>query len=374
MASGRAGHLVRAIVGIALTAASAPAARPQAFPIKCPVCNHSLWGRQVVWFPDANLGRDRDFLTHAIGPQPFLLACWTCPRCLYTGFPGDFVEDIGRLLASDGSEPQEPPPPTEPAPRSIPHLNGRNPLVPRARIDRTARYADGAPALIRYDLLIQVLRLDPATPPGRLAYAHICAAQTQRFDWHSPFLADRHRCASLLQRVKSLPETLGYERDVATARCLEELAADAGSGLDAHNRAFALAKAAQLYKMRGEDPDAVRVVALARRARSLEPGLEDALKDIEVRVEREREYSLGAVSYLERVLAAGRGFDDVRCIPRSRSDPEAKAFCAYLIGVIQRRAGEQQRALERLEPLLGTKNLPAGLDTWIEDEIRKAKR
>jgi len=374
MASGRIGQLVRVIVGIALTAASAPAARPELFPIKCPVCSHSFVGRQVVLFPDANLGRDRDFLTHAIGPEPFLLACWTCPKCLYTGFPGDFADDDELSPPAIGNKPQEPPPPTQQTSRSIARLQERDSLVPRGWVDPTAVFADRAPALVRYDLLIQVLRLDPATPPGRIAYAYLCAAQTQRFDWRLPFLADRHRCASLLDRVKSLPETLGYERDIATARGLAALATDAGSGLDANNRAFALAKAAQLYKMRGEDPDAVRLVALARQVRSLEHGLEDALRDIEVRVAREKEYSLGAVPYLERMLAKGRGVDDVRCIPRSRSDAEAKAFCAYLIGVIQRKAGERQRALERLEPLLCTRNLPVGLDAWIEDEIRKAKR
>jgi uncharacterized protein (DUF2225 family) len=66
--------------------------------VTCPVCGNEF--RAERWFSTNNFGgHDRDFLEHAAGGQVFIICCWTCPRCCYTGSPVGFRAWINDEIA-----------------------------------------------------------------------------------------------------------------------------------------------------------------------------------------------------------------------------------------------------------------------------------
>lgn len=309
--------------------------------VTCPVCDHGFLADD--WASTNNVGGyDRDFLKHAAGGQVFIISCWTCPKCCYTGFPSGFK--------------------AEKAPKElIERLKKENPLRPAEPIDPKLADSRKIPAWVRYDLLIQVLKLQPDVKPGRLAFAHLRTAQTQRFRWTSLERFET-RWDALWEKVRpAVSKDLdGYGREIASAREYEKLARDASSGIAEKDRPLATVLAAMRYKSRGEDPDAERVLA-SLAGTKLEPGLQEAVDDIKARVAREKVYLKGAVPYLEAQAA------------EKDRDQEEVTNIRYLLGVIHRKLGEQEKALALLEPLLKADGVPESFRAWIRDEIAKTK-
>jgi len=309
--------------------------------VTCPVCANEFLADE--WASTNNVGGyDRDFLKHAAGGQVFIISCWTCPQCRYTGFPSGFKADK--------------------APKQlIERLKKENPLRPAEPIDPKLEHSRKIPAWVRYDLLIQVLKLQREVEPGRLAFVHLRTAQTQRFGWTSLERFETRREVLWKKVWASIPkDTRGYDREIACARQYEKLAQDATSDLADENRPLAVVLAAVQYKSRGEDPDAARAIS-SLTGKKLEPGLQEVVEDINARIAREKVYLKRAVPYLE-AQAAEKGRDE-----------KEVTNLRYLLGVIHRKLGENEKALGLLEPLLEIDGIPEGLRAWVQDEIAKTK-
>ena len=103
--------------------------------VECPVCANKF--RALGWASTNSVGgQDRDFLRHAAGGQVFLITCWTCPKCRYTGYSGDFSGD---------EMPQA----------LIQRLKKDNPLKATEPIDPKLQDSWEIPAWVRFDLLVQ---------------------------------------------------------------------------------------------------------------------------------------------------------------------------------------------------------------------------
>ncbi len=306
--------------------------------VTCPVCDNKFLAEE--WNSTNSVGGyDRDFLEHAAGGQVFIISCWTCPKCRYTGFPRGFKAD---------KAPKE----------LIERLKKENPLRPAEPIDPKLEHSGKIPAWVRYDLLIQVMKLQPDVKPAGLAFVHLRTAQTQRFEWSSLEPFEKRRVGLWNKAKADIPkDTPGYDFEIACARQFEKLARDASSGIADEDRPLAVVLAAVLYKSRGEDPDAQRVVS-SLAGKQLQPGLQEVVDDIKARIAREKVYLKRAVPYFEAQAAEkGKGVTNIR----------------YLLGVIYRKLGEKEKALGLLEPLLKIDSVPKRFRAWIQDEIKKTK-
>ncbi len=328
----------RASLALLFLAAPLAATTEEPVEVACPLCANAF--RAMEWGSTNSLGgQDRDFLTHAAGGQVFLNACWTCPACRYTGLSQDFE--------------------SEQAPKELLEaLRKENSLRPAAPIDPKLKEAWKIPAWVRYDLWIQALRLRSDTPRGLLAFAHLRVAQTQRFDWiATEGVRDFEKRGGALwdamkERLKEIDD--GYEREITFARGLE--------GIEGAEREFALLLAAVIYKTRGEDPDAARLVAVLREHKQLEEGVAAALREIEERIARAREYTLLALPLFLEELGSEAG------------DREKALWLRYRVGELLRIVGEKEKALAQLEPLLKEEEPPDGFRAWVEEAIAKTGR
>jgi hypothetical protein len=287
-------------------------------------------------------GQDRDFLEHAAGGQVFLMSCWTCPKCAYTGYPSAFdPEELDQDIVAK--------------------LKEKNPLKPARPIDPETKHTGEIPAWVRWDLRTQVFAVDPDATPARRAFAFLRTAQTQRFGWDvlGQVPDGETRADALWNRVKpGLPEGNARDRYVAAAAAYEKLAADAASGLAAADRPLARVLAAQLYKMRGEDGDAARVLDGLKEVK-LTPALQAVVKDIRTRIAREKEYLGRAIPHLEAHVKT--------------LEPAKAVNYHYLLGICLRKVGEKEKALAHLEPLLENEKIDPGFREWIADETAKTK-
>jgi len=338
------------LVCAGLLCAAAQATSTREVTVTCPVCDTGFKARE--WQSTNSFGGvDHDFLEHAAGGQVFIIACWTCPRCCYTGFQDDF-------------DPEK-------APKElIAKLKEEKRLSPAEPIDPGTESSDMIPAWIRYDLYVQELKLAPDATPGHLSRACLRTAHTQRFGWEG-FVGDEfgERLSALIKaKWEALPEEKRdkhsnnrYDIDMSIGRALETEAGDPKSGLDAASRLDAVVAAAFLYKSRGEDQDAVRVLA-PLAVEDLPADLKTLVTEIRIRIERERKYQQMAIPFLEKELAA--------------EEPESgeASGLRYLLGVLYRRTGDTEKAIAKLEPLLADDAIPEGFKEWIRDEIAKAKR
>ena len=285
----------RALVPLALACAAFPAhaTSTEEVTVKCPVCDNDFKAERCNSTNGLG-GQDRDFREHAAGGEAWIICCWTCPRCCYTGFREDF-------------DPAK-------APKAlIEKLKKENPLKPAEPIDPKSGDSRKVTPWVRYDLRIQVLKLDPDTTAEDLANTCLRTAQTQRFDWGALEVADFGKRLDPLFRAKwqALPEEKRdkygnnrYDIDLTIARALEAEAADPKSALDAAGRLDARIGAAFLYKTRGEDAEAQRALATLAGV-ELPPELRRLVEEIRTRIERERKYQLLAIPYFEKHLAEG---------------------------------------------------------------------
>lgn len=85
----------RLLASLALASAALPAlaTSTEEVTVKCPVCVNAFKAENCRSTNSVG-GQDRDFCKHAAGGQVFIICCWTCPRCFYTGFPDSF--DAGK--------------------------------------------------------------------------------------------------------------------------------------------------------------------------------------------------------------------------------------------------------------------------------------
>lgn len=340
------GNPARTGLLLALLALPAVATTSEDVDVTCPVCTNAF--QAETWNSTNNVGgQDRDFCRHAAGGQVFIMICWTCPRCYFTGAPAAF----------DAEKNAESKPLFE-------RLRKTKPLKPAVKIDPATKHSGRIPAWVRYDLLRQVAELDDTTKP--LALASIClrTAQTQRFEWASLEDADGWDAAfkRLEERIElpSREEASPYDRDVRCAFLFERLAADQDAKLPAEDRVWARVLGAVYYKRRGEDRDALRLVESFRADKGLDAKLRAILDDVEKRIEIESKYRARAIPHFEKGLA---GLD---------ADSEDAACIRYLIGVLQRGSGEAKKAVESLKAARAMKGMPEPMKAWVDDEIAKA--
>ncbi|MFI5403591.1 MAG: DUF2225 domain-containing protein [Planctomycetota bacterium] len=341
----------RFLVPLALACAALPvlATSTEEVTVKCPVCDNEFKAERCNSSNNMG-GQDRDFCEHAAGGEAWIISCWTCPRCCYTGFPKDFDPEKAPKVMVEG-------------------LKKENPLKPAEPIDPKLGYSRKIPPWVRYDLLIQRVKLDAGTTSERFANLCLRTAQTQRFDWDALEAGDfgDRMNARFKEKLQAMPEETRekyhhdrYDIDMTIARALEAEAADAKAGLDAAGRIDARVGAAVLYKMRGEDADAERVLA-ALAGVELNPELKAVVEDIRVRIERERKYRQLAIPYFEKHIVEGK------------PDAHQAVSVQYLLGVLYRRTGDPKKAVASLEPLLTKEGIPEDFLTWIKDELAKAK-
>lgn len=333
-----------AIVGL-LLAGSAGATSGEYVEVTCPVCGHGFEGWQA--HSTNNLGgQDRDFLEHAAGGQVFLMACWTCPRCLWTGFEDGFEAGaVEETLAA--------------------RIRAERPLEPRAPVDASVRRTTDIPALVRWDLYVQRLALEDA-PVGERAWACLRAAQTQRFDhvWPEALAKARSELWDAEWRTLPLEERRGnrYDAVVRMAEALVTEARDQDAELDDAARALRLLVAAHAWKGRGEDPDATRVLDLLA---ATVPERSEAVREVEAEIRRriavEREYGGRAMAHLEAQVA-----DEA-------TEAEERLALRYLLGELERKQGRHEEARRRLEALLAEEDLPDWVREWGGDALRRAK-
>jgi len=315
--------------------------------VTCPGCSHEF--KAEAWMSTNNIGgQDRDFCRHAAGGQVFLMICWTCPGCWFTGYPDAFEGE------QDGERKE-----------LFTKLRKDNPLKPAAKIDPKPEHCGRIPGWIRYDLLRQVAELDDSAEPLHLATVCLRAAQSQRFRWSSlDEVSGLDGARQRLEKRVKLPAPDGpsdYDRIMRCAYQFENIAADEDAKLPAKDRVRARVLAAVLYKQRGEDRDAMRIVEFFRKDEDLDAGLRTVLKDVEARVAVETRFRALAIPHFEKGLA---GLD---------AESESAACIRYLLGVLERLRGDADKAVAHLEAARGMKGLPEPMKEWVDDEIAKAK-
>ncbi len=324
-------------------AAGAFAEESRTVTVSCPVCANRFqaqkWTR-AHWLA----GTDRDLCRHGDDRQFFLLDCWTCPRCLYSGHSAAFGPD-----------------PDAPTRAVIRALKKQNPLVAPVSIDRKAQHTGRVPAWVRFDLYLQVLRL--RSDRAELDFYGVCmaAAQTQRFEWTLGLSQVEAWLAKRIPLPAPKRDTNISEYHVRRANLLETWAADKQTTATANMRNHANALAAVFYKRHGEDRDALRVVGLLEQRDDLGKELRALLKNLRARIDIEMKYRARALVHLQEMLV-------------KRKPPPAQAAPAhYLVGVLQRQLGKRDEALRALKAARNNDALPENLRAWAADEIVKAK-
>lgn len=312
--------------------------------VTCPVCARAF---KAAEFMSTNSfgGQDRDFLGHARGEQVFLFACWTCPKCLYSGYGDDFKA---------GAVPDA----------VLKTLREDRPLKSPVAIAADLENTEDIPAWVRYDLAIQTAKVR-GEKPLVLAWLTLRAGQTQRFGD-----AGLARIGDLATRAKALvaklppspPERDDYLQATWRARRLFELAASADAGLSDPDRELARVLAAYDYARRGELPDVRRVLAVLRpEGKALEGPVALVVAELAERVDREAHYLALAAASFESALTLDLVKADERVNHR------------YLVGELHRRVGDPAKALAWLEPLAAEAGLDAWIATWVTEAIARAK-
>ncbi len=311
--------------------------------VTCPVCENKFQGYELH-STNTFGGQDRDLCGHAAGDQPFLLACWTCPQCAYTGHEEDFD-------------------PEGPSKELIARLKVKNPLVAAQKIDPKAKRIDAIPAWIRWDLDSQVDVLKKASAETR-AWGRLRTAQTQRFQLARPKTLADPLHALWSAYFKRLPKELrrkSYDRTIAIAKALENDADNAKLPLTAPERVHRWLAAARRFLSRGESPAAARVIGKLRSAnKELAPHVSTLVEDVETRIARERVYIAHAVPLFESLTK------------EADRPVEEKVAIRYLVGELRRKLGQPKEALRWLEPLLEA-GTPDWLRTYASDAIQKTK-
>jgi uncharacterized protein (DUF2225 family) len=314
---------------LAVLAAAAFATTWGEVDVDCPVCAKKFKARE--WHSTNSIGGvDRDFCKHAAGGNVFLFACWTCPRCKYTGFQSDFQGDKVPL-------------------KLIERLKKENPLKAPVEIDAALKDTEDIPAWVRYDLRYQVLELREGTEPGQLAWVRLRTAHTQRFDWRDTFPKRILQLADELHKKhrEDLPKNW-YDATLQLARRLEK---------GEHGRDGRLLAAA-FFLSRGESPDAARVLRGLRAEKELPEELAKVVRDFEERIARARKYYGLAIPLYLKVIAAGS---------------ENATALRYLVGELYRKVGAKEKAVETLQSLLEDEKFPEDWRDWVEEALTKAK-
>ena len=314
-------------------------------PVTCPVCANTFEGWECH-STNSFGGSDRDFCGQAAGDQVFLLTCWTCPKCAYTGMQPDFdPEEMSEAL--------------------VKKLKARNPLVPAVSLDAKAKRTDEIPAWVRWDLRAQVLAVSEEADDEDRAWASLRTAHTQRFGIERPKALDariKGLWKTCVDRAPKESREGAYQETVGVAHALEFDALDPKLPLTPSERRVRLLYAAECFLRRGESPDAARVLADLRRK---EPKLPEVAltmaAHLEERIARERTYCLRALPLFEELTK-----DEER-------DETEQLSLRYLVGELYRKCGQHKTALAWLEPLLEKKG-PAGLLTWVKEAVEKTKK
>jgi len=101
--------------------------------VTCPICGREIEAEELV--STNNLGgQDTDFLMRAGGQNPIMIIAITCPKCLYSGYLGDFREPVSEEFKAKFTAAK---------------------LRPLDSIDKP---------WVRHDLIAQVMKLKDATP------------------------------------------------------------------------------------------------------------------------------------------------------------------------------------------------------------------
>lgn len=341
----RATRLLAVVVLAWLACATrrAAASRGEPVDVRCPVCAQPFEGWR--WLSSNDFGGiDRDLCEHAAGDPPLLRDAWTCPRCAYSGLPGDWDS-------------------TSVPPALAERILRERPLRPALPIAADTRRTIDIPAWVRWDLVRQTNELRGDVPARARAATCLSLAWTQRFEIPVP-PAESEAVGDVIgayrRRARSDASELdAYRIAVAAAAAMVRDAADEGLALTPDERRRRLVAAALLYKSRGEDPDAARAIERLRASEEPVPAAMAALADeITARIAREKEALASALAPLEEARAEA-------------SDAEERAVLRYLAGEIHRKAGDVDRARGILAPLSNDDEVPARLRAWAADAVRR---
>jgi uncharacterized protein (DUF2225 family) len=318
--------MFRIAAAAVLLAAVARATTWEEITVECPVCANKFEARS--WMSTNEMGApDRDFCKHAAGGQVFMFAIWTCPKCAYTGYRSDFLdEEVPKELVA--------------------RLKRENPLKRPVPFSEDLKDTEDIPTWARYDLYDQVLALQDAKASSR-AWTLLRAAWSQRFDWWSIVPKE-------LQEAEK-PLAKKYEDQLDGWRYSSYITL--GSLVEKHEKGDLLLLGAGYYLFRGESPAADRLVKRLEERKDLSPAMKEAVADFRARIDREREYLARALPLFRKSVATA----------------EHPADILYLCGEIERKLGRHADAIRTLTSLLADERVPYDLARWVKDALDKTE-
>jgi len=345
-----AGAVLSAVAAMLLTAGVARATTASEEKVTCPVCGTTCRAMRIT-STNTFGGQDRDFLRRARGAQTVLLLPVTCPKCLYSGYIGDFKEPVEekvkqKILAGKALVPPKHAP-------LAPGDEGRRALTEGLEPKGTKR-----PAWARHDLVAQTLALKGA-PKDTVAFEYLAAAWSVRFE-ENPFArlmessekADRDWLNGL--DLGADREGLGNPaaNEITVARALLKRL----DTFPKERRRFAALCAAWLLRTHGEHEALLR--ALPAVAAHLDKAAAEALvRSARASVELERGYQRKARAIYVEMLAAAK-------MPNEGERP----VLTYLVGELSRRLGEPAMARAYFDRVAALEKAPEWLRTWSREQ------
>jgi hypothetical protein len=313
-----------------------------AYPVQvlCPICGEELTA-QVIGSTNNLEGQDRDFFNRAGGDQPFMRAVTTCPKCLYSGFEGDFLP----ADRAEGAGPKL----DDRTKKAI--LDGKALKLPTA-LGASGHGPASLPAWAKLDLAAQVAVL-AGTDPKTLVTMHQRAAWAVRLE-ENPFDALGGK----------VPEGFPVESEVRNPALAEIALAhrllDALPGLEGKARRDAALEAGQLLRSHGEFEALLAALPRIRNAIGPDeaPGIEERAR---ASIELERRHLRLALAALEQTLA---GQDEL---------PERPVYL-YLVGEIARRLGDNTHAALALGRTLEVEGAPEWLVRYAKEQLALVRK
>ncbi|HOB75011.1 MAG TPA: DUF2225 domain-containing protein [Phycisphaerae bacterium] len=308
------------------------------YTLACPICQQTF---TAIACPQSNIrgGVDRDFFARALGPQPEFYRIATCPRCGYSGYPGDF--DANTVF----------PPGFREKVLQSPKLvlpAGFGPESDPRDLDARDRYAL---AVTCYQWLG---RSDEA-----LGWLHLRASWIYREE--GAVLPPDDRLARAFRYIQRWRPQLGpgdnqADGELRTAARIAE--AIAHGDFNRYQRPYIELALALILRRHGENQPAMEMLDRLADYEPFSQALKDGIARMRESIRLERAQQLRAADCFDRALMA----DQIA--------PPNKAPACYLLGELYRRLGRDREAVRWYDRALADPSLPPDLRTWAREARR----
>jgi HEAT repeat protein len=331
--------------------------------VTCPVCDFTFKAFGVT-STNSFGGQDTDFCVHARGTPPRPYGVWTCPKCYYSNPASKFAD-----VPSEGT-----------AKRILEELKPPWPI----KEDMSQK---DIPGWVKFGLLATVAQWEGANEAD-LAGIHLQASWAARLQlqWAlAPLFKNAQmqgKLAALSERVDRLmQETAEGDPDSTNPRDLEVKAAGAlldevrEGKLPPEEVPLQEFLAALLYRGRGENPQAVSVLARLKESEGSAPALRAVCRNLLESIDIERRFQRETLGMIEKAMEKGllKGQD--------------LAVNQYLLGELHRRLGEPEKAVPWYRKAIESEAVPThimamaeaarksvGVDYEVSEDDRLASR